>query len=147
MKYLDINNIDDLNKTFCDLVGIKPIKALLIHAETQERKTYTTTKCAYRRPKGWENAKLIIFKHPVYPDLTEEYNAIKLINVQWHLFGNIGDQYVMMNNEDFQTNYLYTKIKAIQTLRVFGGSDMLDEFCRQVREIDFDYDLFEDEKE
>ena len=49
---LDINDIEQLNITFCELVGIKPIRALLINEDTGEGRTYFTTNCVYRKPKG-----------------------------------------------------------------------------------------------
>lgn len=144
---LDINNIDDLNKTFCNLVGIKPVKSILINPKTNEMKTYTTTNCLYRKPKGWENSKVITFDIPKYPDFTDVENHQLLIDIQWKLFGSIGDTYTQMRDESFAVNYLYMKIRAMQTIRSLGGSDMLEDFCEMVRNSDYtvtiDHDVYD----
>ena len=145
MLFLDINDVEQLNITFCELVGIKPIRALLI-AEDGEVKPYTTTNCIYRKPKGWENSEVVTFDYPKYPDFTEEHNFCILINIQWELFGNLGDQYLKMKEESFPVNYLYTKIKAIQTMKAYGGSDMLNEFCERVRNSDYEYFILPEEE-
>ena len=138
---IDINDTEQLNTTFCQLVGIKPIKAILYNPETNEAKTYSSTNCIYRRPKGWENAIVNTYDKPKYPDFTEKENFYALLDLQWKLFGSLGDQYVRLKDESFEVNYLYSKVKAIQILKAYGGSEMLDKFIEEIKNLTFTYNI------
>ena len=138
---LDINDVNQLNKVFCELVGIKPVKAVLYNPETQEVKTYTNSSCLYRKPKGWENSVGINLESPQYPDFTDLDNFSLLLNLQWESFGYLGEQYIRVANESFQVNYLFMKIKAIQTVKAYGGSTALTNFVDKIRNAPFSYKL------
>lgn len=140
-------DVEQLNITFCDIVGIKPIRGLIINEDTEEVRTYQSINSLYRIPKSWSNCniKRVIFDTYRYPDFTLVDNFYLLLDIQWQLFGNIGDQYIRIRDESFPVNYLYNKVKALQTIKAYGGSDMLYEFCKKVRECQYVYTFTEEE--
>lgn len=128
---------EKLIKEFCDLVGIKKIVGYIHNLDTGEVRSYSNRSSLYRPPKGWVNIEVIVLKKNCYPDLTTPVNFVKLLNIQWSLFGEIGSQYVLQEDETFQENYLYNRINAIKTCKSFGGGEMLDEYLETVRNTDF----------
>lgn len=141
---IDIKNIKEINNRFCELVGIKPIKSALLNLDTGELRTYLTTSCLYKKPKGWINIEVYTFDKPIYPDFTNPINFSLLIEVQWKMFGTIGEQYVKINEESFAANYLYTKLRAVEILKSYGGSDALDEYCKALQGLDFFWNGIDD---
>ena len=152
MKILDISNPEELNKEFCKLVGIRPIKGALINDDTGEVRTYISSNSVYKTPKGWTNFKSVIFKEPMYPNFLELENFYALLELQWQIFGSLGGSYNKIDNENFITNYLYNKVKAIQILKSYGGSEMLDIFIKEIQKLNYsfnvevDYDIIELDK-
>lgn len=141
MIELNIENPREINNKFCELIGMKPIKAVLLNVDTKEVKTYFSISCLYKKPKGWVNTKICILKTPLFPDFTDPINFSKLIELQWEMFGNIGDQYFRMRNESFAVNYLFSKVRAIETLLSYGGSEMLEEYIDRIYSTNFYIDL------
>ena len=133
-----------LCKQLCDLVGIKPVRCFIYNNSTGEIRYYTHRTGKYKIPKGWNNYITGTYDEPVYPDFTEPENFVKLLDIQWQIFGSLGPQYVKADNESFPLNYLYTKVKAINLCKSFGGADMLDKYIEQVRYTDFNYPLPEE---
>lgn len=130
----------EINKEFCKEVGIKKACCYLLNKDTQEIRYYCNLSGLYKIPKKWKNVEKGVFKEPCYPDLINNaYNFSALINVQWFLFGELGDVYQRTGNETFEVNYLKTRLKAIKMCKSFGGGEMLEEYKRLVREIPFDY--------
>ena len=129
---------EKLIKEFCELTGIKKIVGYIRNLDTDEIRSYSNRSSLYRPPKGWVNIEVIILNKTSYPDLTSPINFIKLLNIQWSLFGEIGAQYVLQENETFQENYLYNRINAIKTCKSFGGGEMLNEYLETVKNTDFD---------
>lgn len=140
VRVISIDNPKQINNRFCELVGIRPIKSALINTDTGQLRTYVTTSCLYKKPKGWENVEVYTFDEPIYPDFTEPLNFNMLLEVQWQMFGTLGEQYTKLKNESFAVNYLFTKLKAIEILLSYGGSDTLDAYCKQIRELNFYWD-------
>ena len=83
--------------------------------------------------------KTLFFTINDHVNMDKNYNFSALINVQWFLFGELGDVYQRTGNETFEVNYLKTRLKAIKMCKSFGGGEMLEEYKRLVREIPFDY--------
>jgi hypothetical protein len=140
---IDSNHLEELNKEFSELVGIKKVRAFIINKDSEEIRYYSHPSAVYKIPKGWENVITGVLKNAIYPDFTEPYNFIKLINIQWEVFGSLGPQYNKLMNEPFELNYLINKIQGIKIARSFGGGELLDEYIEKVRKTDFDYDIGE----
>ena len=136
--------LEKLNQEFCELIGIKKVQSFIINDDTEEIRYYSHPSGAYKTPKGWENITSGILSKPIYPDFTNPNNFIKLLNIQWQIFGSLGPQYNKVANESFQVNYLVTKIQGIKMCQSFGGGELLDEYIKAVRECDFEYDILED---
>ena len=143
-NYLDLNDLVSLNKEFCKTIDLKPTRCALINMDTGDIRVYESISSLYKKPKGWENVKAVRFQDPVYPDFTTPDNFLTLLNVQWELFGNLGGQYNRMSDENFIANYIYNKIRAVQTLRSYGGSEMLEEFINRIHNIDYKFEVLVD---
>ena len=141
METISPEGIKILNKKFCELVGIRKISAYITNNDTQETRYYAYPSAIYKPPKGWVNTTSGVFSEPKYPDLTKPNNFIKLINIQWDLFKNLGPQYIKISDESFEVNYLTTKIAGIKLCQSFGGGELLEEYLETVRNTDFYYDL------
>lgn len=137
MDILNITDAEGVNKTFCDLVGIKPIKAVLTNLDTHEERFYTSRTSVYKHPKDWKNVSTKIFKNPIYPDFTNPVNFLQLLDIHWYLFGNLGTVYNRVQDESFELNFLYHKLQAIIAMKGYGGSDVLDMFIQMVKDINF----------
>ena len=144
MKQLEATYLDNkkLNTEFCDLVGIPKVYGYIKNLDTNETRIYHSRSSLYRIPKGWTNYKVTKLE-PVYPDLTESNNFVKLINIQFELFGVINaDRYIRVKDENFQTSYLHNRVQGIKLCKAFGGGDMLDLYIKTVRDTEFNYSLF-----
>ena len=138
---LDINDPVTLNEQFCKTVEIRPVRCALINLDTEELRTYESISSLYKRPKGWVNVQAVNFQKPIYPDFTIPENFLALLDIQWEMFGNLGGQFNRINQEDFICNYLYNKIRAVQTLRAYGGSDMLQEYINRLHNINYQFEV------
>lgn len=126
----------ELNTLFCKKIGIKKACYLVINPVTKEAKTLSNLN---KVPKSWDNPKIIEFTEK-YPDFINNINNfMMLLNVQWNMFGHLGDSYEKQSDESFQYNYLKTKLKAIDLCNSFGGGEMLEEYKKEVRKQPFDY--------
>lgn len=134
---LDLSKPKEVNEVFCKTIGIKPLAGVIINLDTNEVRYYQCPTSLYRKPVGWSNIKTICFKEPMYPNFLDPYNFIMLMEVQWLVFGCIDNQYKRIKNESFPVNYLYSKIKAIETLRNYGGSEMMDIYIDMIKDIRF----------
>ena len=127
-----------INEEFCKEVGIKKVCVRLENCDTGEIKYYTNNK--YKKPKGWNNIIKHKYDPPKYPDLIgNSTNFCYLINVQWNMFGSLGDIYGKTGDENFQLNYVKTRLKALKLCRSFGGGGMLDAYKEQINKIKFEY--------
>lgn len=137
---------ETLNTEFCKEVGIKSAACYLLNVETGEIRFYTNLSGMYKKPSGWKKIQTYKFDKPRYPDLINNpFNFMLLLNVQWCMFGEIGDVYKREGNESFEYNYLKTRLTAIKMTKSFGGGEMLDEYKRVIQEMQFDY-LTEDDE-
>ena len=141
MEILNLNKPLEINEAFCRTMGIKPVKGALINLDTNEIRYYETISSLYRKPVGWINIKSIIFKTPVYPNFLDPNNFTLLLEVQWQVFGCMDGQYKKIQNESFAVNYLYSKIRAIETLKCYGGSEMMDVYIDMVKDIHFSLEI------
>ena len=133
MEIVDMNK--EINKQFCDIVGIKPVFGILINTDTGEVRKYFSKSIKYKHPKNWKNIKTTIFDKPIYPDLLEPNNFIELINCQWEIFGQLGNQYFKNNTESFQENYITTRTLAIKMCKLNGGGEMLQIYFYKLKDI------------
>lgn len=130
-----------INDEFCKEVGIKKACCYLLNEDTQEIRYYSNLSGLYKRPKNWKNIQAKKFKN-CYPDLIHNaHNFCALLNVQWFLFGQLGDVYERTGDECFEVNYLKTRLKALKLSRSLGGGDMLQEYKKLVKDIIFEYDI------
>lgn len=141
---IDIEDIDNLNKKFSELMGVKKIHSLVKNNDTNEVRYYAHRSGAYKKPKGWKNVTAIVLPKPIYPDFTKPSNFTKLLNIQWDIFRSLGPQYTKVMDEPFEVNYLVNKIQGIQVCRAFGGGELLDDYIKVVRNTEFEYDIMED---
>lgn len=139
MNYLDLNDPVSINNVFCEETGIKKVKCYVKNKETGEIRFYSNRSSKYRLPKNWKEVETFTFNKPVYPNLFDPHNFLMLLNVQWYLFGSLGCQYRIMEDEEFQTNYLITRIKAIQLSKSLGGGELLDMYMDELQNMEFDY--------
>ena len=130
----------DLNTEFCKEVGIKPAACYLLNPDTGETRFYSNLSGLYKKPAGWENVESYKFEKPKYPDLiSNPYNFSQVVNVQWFMFGEMGDIYKREGQETFEYNYIKTRLTAMKMTRSFGGGEMLDEYKKAIRELVFEY--------
>lgn len=131
---------EELNTEFCKEVGIKQATCYLLNKETGEVRFYSTQSGLYKKPSGWNKIEQYKFEKPKYPDLINNpFNFSALINVQWYMFGDLGDAYKRNGEESFEYNYVKTRLTAMKMCKSFGGGEMLDEYKKALREIMFDY--------
>lgn len=137
-----------LNTEFCKEVGIKQALCYIVNKETGETRFYSSISGAYKKPSGWKKIAVYKFNKPRYPDLINNpYNFTMLLNVQWEMFGEIGDAYKRTGEESFEYNYLKTRLTAIKMCKSFGGGEMLDEYKAVIQSMPFDYINIENEDE
>ena len=128
-----------INDEFCEEIGLKKISCYLENEITGEKRYYTSPSGFYKTPANWTEFKRHKLKEPTYPDLINNpENFLKLLNIQWKLFGKLGDQYRKNGEEDFELNYLTTRLKAIKLCRTFGGGDGLDAYRKEILNTHFD---------
>ena len=130
-----------INDEFCEVAGIKRACCCIRNLDTGEVRYYSNISSLYKKPVGWENYDgFKISDVPVYPDLIgNDANFLKLLNVQWDMFKSLGQCYKNYENEPFQATYLKTRLNGIKTCKSFGGGEMLDEYLKSVRNVDFEY--------
>lgn len=130
----------NINEEFCKEVGIKKAICYIVNEDTNEVRFYTNLSGMYKKPSGWKNITAYKFDEARYPDfINNPVNFSMLINIQWYLFGEIGDVYKRNGNESFEENYLKTRLTAMKMCKSFGGGEMLEEYKKQIREICWDY--------
>lgn len=132
---------EQLNEEFCRTCGIKKSICYLRNLDTGEIRYYSHISGLYRTPVGWKEVDGAQFAdEPIYPDLINNpKNFCALLNIQWNLFGELGQAYKKVTDESFQINYLKTRLLAIKMCKSFGGGEMLNEYLKQVKETKFDY--------
>ena len=131
---------EQLNTEFCKECGIKQAACYLLNPDTGEVRFYSNISGLYKHPVTWKKVEQYRFDKPRYPDLiTNHYNFTKLINIQWKMFGEIGDVYKKTGNESFEYCYLKTRLTAIKMCKSFGGGEMLEEYKKAIRESEWDY--------
>lgn len=133
------NETNRLIEDFCKEVGIKKAYICLKNLDTGEKKLYASKTVKYRKPKGWYNVETTYLNKPSYPNLTAPTNFLKLLNVQWDIFGQLGDVYEKETNESFPENYLRKKLDAIKICKCFGGGEMFEVYAAALRKTNFDY--------
>lgn len=130
----------DLNTEFCKEIGIKPAICYIVNSETGEIRFYANLSGLYKKPVGWTKIETYRFDKPKYPDLINNpVNFSKVLNVQWYMFGEMGDIYKREGQETFEYNYIKTRLTAIKMTKSFGGGEMLDEYKKAIRELCFEY--------
>lgn len=130
--------IKEINKEFCQLVGINPICGIIINTDTKEIRKYKVKSSLYRRPKNWQNCIALKFKQPIYPDFSLPENFVLLMELNWQMFGTIGEQY-QNYNESFVYNYLDNRVKAIRMIQSYGGSETVDLYIKEVQNLKYVY--------
>ena len=136
---------ETVNIEFRKEVGIKSVACYLVNAETGEVRFYSNMSGLYKKPSGWKKIQAYKFDKPRYPDLINDpCNFSMLLNVQWMMFGEIGDVYKREGDESFEYNYIKTRLTAIKMTKSFGGGEMLEEYKRVIQELPFNY-LLEEE--
>lgn len=131
---------ETLNAEFCKECGIKQAVCYLLNKETGEIRFYSGLSGLYKHPSGWKKIEAFKFDKPRYPDLINNpFNFSELINIQWYMFGEIGDVYKREGNETFEYNYVKTRLAAMKMTKSFGGGEMLEEYKKAIQEIPFDY--------
>lgn len=129
----------EINNEFCKEMGIKKACCCLYNKDTGEIRYYTNLSGLYKQPAGWKNILKEKFDS-CYPDfINNEFNFCNLLNVQWFLDGQLGDVYKRNGTENFQANYLKTRLKAIKLCKAFGGGEMLEEYKKRVNQLPFQY--------
>ena len=131
--------MDNLNEQFCKEVGIKQVVCYLFNPDTQEIRFYSNLSGLYKKPVGWKNIEQYKLEKPLYPDLFYPNNFCKLLNIQWKMFGELGDIYKKTGTESFEYCYLKTRLTAMKMAKSFGGGEMLEEYKKAVRDCDFEY--------
>lgn len=124
---------------FCNATGIRKVTSYIKNKDTNEIRYYISPKSIYKKPRGWDNTEVGVFNHGKYPDLTEPNNFLKLIDVHWKLFGCLGHQYEIKNDESFPLNYIETRTKAINLCKSLGGGEMLDIYLQMLKTTEFKY--------
>lgn len=127
-----------INDEFCKEMGIKQYTCYVQNEDTGEVRYYINPSGYYKTPKGWDN--IIRQKiEPKYPDLINNpNNFLKLLNIQWKLFGCLGDQYMKNGDENFEVNYITTRLKACKMCRTLGGGGGLDVYKKEVLNTKFE---------
>ena len=138
---------ESIIKDFCDLVGIKAITAYKQNTETGELKLYSNVSSLYKKLKGWneENTTYCRLGKPIYPNLLEPENFLTLLNIQWNIFGKLGQSYIKTKeDESFEENYLINRFFAIKMCQSLGGGEMLDKYLKTLSATPWTYDLEEE---
>ena len=131
---------EKLNAEFCKECGIKQAICYIVNPETGEIRFYSNISCAYKKPSGWNKVESYRFDKPRYPDLINNPNNFSaLINIQWDMFGELGDAYKKSGKESFEYNYVKTRLTAIKMCKSFGGGEMLEEYKKAIQATLFDY--------
>ena len=131
---------NDLNTEFCKECGIRQAACYNLNKDTGEIRFYSSLSGAYRKPSGWKHVETFKFDKPRYPDLINNpINFSALINIQWDMFGELGDVYKKNGKESFEYNYVKTRLTAIKMCKSFGGGEMLDEYKKAIQNTLFDY--------
>lgn len=139
---------DTLNKEFCKECGIKQATCYILNTETNEVRFYKKLSGTKKKPIGWKNTEIYKFNKPKYPDLINNpYNFLTLLNIQWDMFGEVGEIYKKNGKEPFEYNYLKTRLSAIKMCKSFGGGEMLDEYKKAIQTAPFNYIDDEDDAE
>ncbi len=140
---LELTN-EKINEEFCKEVGIKKACCYLLNKDTKEKRYYSNLSGLYKKPKNWKNILGRKFKS-CYPDLINNpSNFCALLNIQWFLFGQLGNVYERTGDECFEVNYLKTRLNALKLSRSLGGGDMLEEYKNLVKQITFEYNIEEE---
>lgn len=135
----------ELIKEFCDEAGIKPIKYILFEPNLNEYRLYSSRTALYKKPSGWGETELTTLDTPIYPDLINDpENFLMVLNLQWDMFEELGDVYQKERDESFQYNYLNTKLKALKMCKSFGGGEMMEEYKKELRKLNYGYDINND---
>ena len=122
-----------INEDFCKEVGIKPITCSVENKDTGEVKYYLNKSSLYKAPKNWINIEKHVYDKPQYPDLINNPdNFLKLLNIQWKLFGKLGNVYTKTGEECFELNYLKTRLNAVKLCKSIGGGDGLDVYIEEI---------------
>lgn len=130
---------NSINDQFCKEVGIKKACCYLLNKDTGEIKFYSNLSGLYKKPKDWKHIEKGKFD-PKYPDLiNDSFNFMNVLNVHWYLFGDLGDVYKKTGDENFESNYLKTRLSAIKMCKSFGGGELLEEYKKQLRELPLNY--------
>ena len=131
----------EINDEFCKEVGIRKTCCYIYNKDTSEIRYYTTNSGLYKSPKTWKH--VIKGKYePRYPNLiSNPYNFLLLLNIQWFMFGELGDTYRRTGEETFEANYVKTRLKALKMCRSLGcgEGDMFNVYKERVRELPFTY--------
>lgn len=133
-----------INDAFCEEVGIKKICCALKNKDTGQIKYYVSPSGIYKIPKNWKekDTQKIKLTTPIYPDvITNAKNFSLLLNVQWQMFGELGDVYTKTGVESFECNYVKTRLKALKMCRSFGGGEMFEQYKQNVINLPFEYDI------
>lgn len=131
---------EQLNAEFCKEVGIKHAACYILNKETGEVRFYSNLTGLYKKPTGWKKIESYKFDKPIYPDLINNpYNFSELINIQWKMFGEIGDAYKRNGEESFEYNYVKTRLTAMKMAKSFGGGELLELYKKAIRETPFAY--------
>jgi hypothetical protein len=136
--------MDDLEKTlnaeFCKECGIKKAVGYILNKDDHDIRFYSSPSSLYKKPSGWKNTETVKFKEPRYPDLINNpLNFSMVLNIQWQMFGELGDVYKKNGNETFEYNYIKTRLSAIKMAKSYGGGEMLDEYKKVLRDMFYDY--------
>ena len=133
-----------INNAFCEEVGIKKICCALKNKKSGEIKYYVSPSALYKIPKNWQEKDIqkIKLQEPIYPDIiTNTKNFLLLLNVQWSMFGELGDVYTKTGVETFECNYVKTRLKALKMCRSFGGGEMFEQYVENVKNLPFEYNI------
>jgi hypothetical protein len=137
---IDKYDIVELCRAFCSFVGIKAARCCLYDDLKDDYIYYRSVRYLDTPPKGWEKAHKIVFApHNIYPDITSPENFVKLINVQWKLFGTLrGECYTDIVGEPFEHSYIRTRLKALKLAQTSGiRGEMFDEYIKELRKVKF----------
>lgn len=129
-----------LNTEFCKECGIKQAACYLVNKDTGEMRFYTGISGLYKQPSGWKKIGAYKFDKPKYPDvINNSFNFTMILNVQWMMFGELGDVYKREGDESFEYNYIKTRLTAMKMAKSFGGGEMLEEYKKAIQSLPFDY--------
>lgn len=139
---LTTEDIEILNKTFCEFVCLRPQVCAVADENLEIVHYYINISCTSKRPKDISSYRVFSFKDkPLYPDfINNNNNFMKLLNIQWEQSGQLGS-YTQTHCEKFSVNYITNKLTSLIMVANKFIDNNIDEYIDAIHNESWEYDI------